>query len=147
MLTSLRKIWLLGSVLCLGLMVFACGSTPDDTDGADAAKLDGFDGMGLDGEAERLTTVLGNKRVAIMGNHGVLVIGNTVADVFDELYYFEKAAENLITALSSGRPLRIASHEVAEKTACQFEEYPEFAERHLNAIKDILDEEEPEYRQ
>lgn len=108
---------------------------------------DGFDGMGLDGEAERLTTVLGNKRVAIMGNHGVLVIGNTVADVFDELYYFEKAAENLITALSSGRPLRIASHEVAEKTACQFEEYPEFAERHLNAIKDILDEEEPEYRQ
>ena len=52
MLTSLRKIWLLGSVLCLGLMVFACGSTPDDTDGADAAKLDGFDGMGGDDPAD-----------------------------------------------------------------------------------------------
>ncbi len=107
---------------------------------------DGFDGMGLGNEAERLTTVLGNKRVVVLGNHGVMVVGSTVAEVFDELYYFERAAENLITALSTGRKLRIAPHEVAEKTAQQFEDYPEFAERHLKALKDILDVEEPEYR-
>ncbi len=107
---------------------------------------DGFDGMGLGEEAERLTTVLGNKRVVVMGNHGVMVVGDTVAKVFDELYYFERAAQNLITALSSGRKLRIANHEVAEKTAQQFEDYPEFAERHLNSLREILDREEPDYK-
>ena len=107
---------------------------------------DGFDGMGMGEEAERLSTVLGNKRLVIMGNHGVMVVGNTVAEVFDELFYFERAAETLITALSTGRELRIASHEVAEKTAQQFENYPDFAERHLAALKDILDSDEPDYR-
>lgn len=52
----------------------------------------------------------------------------------------------LITALSTGRELRIAPHEVAEKTARQFEDYPKFAERHLAALKDILDSDEPDYR-
>ncbi len=102
--------------------------------------------MGMGEEAERLSTVLGNKRLVIMGNHGVMVVGNTVAEVFDELFYFERAAETLITALSTGRELRIASHEVAEKTAQQFENYPDFAERHLAALKDILDRDEPDYR-
>ncbi|MBC8267652.1 MAG: class II aldolase/adducin family protein [Rhodospirillaceae bacterium] len=107
---------------------------------------DGFDGMGMGDEAERLSTVMGNKRLAIMGNHGVMVIGNSVAEVFDDMYYFERACETLITALSTGRELRIASPEVAEKTAQQFENYPGFAERHLAALKDILDSEEPDYR-
>ena len=89
---------------------------------------------------------MGNKRLAIMGNHGVMVVGNSVAEVFDEMYYFERAYETLITALSTGRELRIASPEVAEKTAQQFENYPGFAERHLAALKDILDSEEPDYR-
>ena len=107
---------------------------------------EGFDGMGMGDEAERLSTVMGNKRLAIMGNHGVMVVGNSVAEVFDEMYYFERACETLITALSTGRELRIASPEVAEKTAQQFENYPGFAERHLAALKDILDSEEPDYR-
>jgi ribulose-5-phosphate 4-epimerase/fuculose-1-phosphate aldolase len=107
---------------------------------------DSFDGLGVGDEAERLSKVMGNKRLAIMGNHGVIVIGNTVAEVFDEMYCFERACETLITALSTGRELRIASHEVAEKTAQQFEDYPEYAKRHLAALKDILDLEEPEYR-
>lgn len=106
---------------------------------------DGFDGMGLGDEAERLTTVLGNKAVLLMGNHGVMTTGGTVAEAFDDLYYFEKAAENLITALSTGRALRIASAEVAQKTADQWMQYPENSTRHFAAIRDILDEEEPEY--
>ena len=106
-----------------------------------------FDGMGLGDEAERLPQCLGDKNVLIMGNHGVMVVGETVAGAFDELYYFEKAAETLITALSSGRELRIASPEIAAKTAQQWLEYPQFADRHFAAIKDILDEECPDYRQ
>ncbi|MEQ9489799.1 MAG: class II aldolase/adducin family protein [Alphaproteobacteria bacterium] len=106
----------------------------------------GFDGMGLGDEAERLSTTLGNKSTLVMGNHGVMTVGNTVAEAFDTLYYFEKSCETLITALSTGRELNVVSHEVAEKTASQWEEYCENQVLHLTAIKEILDEEEPDYR-
>lgn len=109
---------------------------------------DGFDGMGLGQEGERLPKCLGDKNVLIMGNHGVMVVGHTVAEAFDELYYFEQACATLIGAYATGRELRIASPEVARKTARQWLEYPaEFAEKHLAAIKDVLDQEQPDYRQ
>lgn len=107
---------------------------------------DGFDGMGLGQEAERLGTRLGNYSVMLMGQHGILVVGPSVAQCFDDIYYFERAAETYITALSSGLPLNIASDEVAEKTARQWAEYPGFAVKHLAAIRAILDAKEPEYR-
>ena len=107
---------------------------------------DGFDGMGLGDEAERMTKRLGNKSIMLMGNHGIMTCGTSAALAWDTLYYFERAAENLITALSSGRKLRVLSDEVAEKTAQQWESYDELAYQHLDAIKDILDREEPEYR-
>ena len=56
-------------------------------------------------------------KVMIMGNHGILVIGDTVADAFNRMYYFERAAETYIKALWTGRPLRVLSDEIAEKTA------------------------------
>jgi ribulose-5-phosphate 4-epimerase/fuculose-1-phosphate aldolase len=105
-----------------------------------------YDGMGLGDEAERLSTVLGDKRVLLMGQHGVMTVGNTVAEAFDELFFFERACETLFLALSSGRELNVASHEVAEKTAGQWAAYPGAAEKHFNALRDILDEEEPVYR-
>lgn len=107
---------------------------------------DGFDGMGLGDEAERLSNTLGNKKFLLMGNHGIMATGTSVAQVFDELYYYERAAETLMTAYATGKELRIASPEVAEKTATQFEEYLDFCDLHLQAIRDILDKEEPEYR-
>jgi len=107
---------------------------------------EGFDGMGLGDEAERLTTTLGNKSVLLMANHGVLIVGETVARVFDDLYYFERAAETLVTALSTGRELRVMADSVADKTMHQWIDYPEFSDRHFAALKDILDTEEPDYR-
>jgi len=107
---------------------------------------DGFDGMGLDEEAERLATRVQDKPIVLMGNHGFMAVGATIAETFDNLYYFERACETLITALSTGRELRVASADVARKTARQWQEYPEFAERHLAAVKEILDRESPDYR-
>lgn len=110
---------------------------------------DGFDGMGLGDEAERLPTTVGNKSVLLMGNHGVMTTGTTVSHTFDELYYFERACETLITALSSGRELKVLSHEVAEKTAQQWQEYPsdkDMSVAFFDSIKEILDREEPDYR-
>jgi ribulose-5-phosphate 4-epimerase/fuculose-1-phosphate aldolase len=107
---------------------------------------DGYDGMGLGNEAERLAAGLGNHSVMLMGQHGVLVAGATVAQCFDDIYYFERAAETYITALATGRTLNIATDEVAEKTARQWAEYPAGAQKHLEAIHSILTAQEPEYR-
>jgi ribulose-5-phosphate 4-epimerase/fuculose-1-phosphate aldolase len=106
---------------------------------------DGFDGMGLGDEAERVATCLGNRSVLMMGQHGILVIGPSVAWCFDTIYYYERAAETYLTALATGRPLNIASDAVAEKTARQWEEYPGFADKHLAAVHSILAEQEPAY--
>lgn len=111
---------------------------------------DGFDGMGLGDEAERVGKAFKDnpdKPVMIMGNHGVMIYGPSVAWVFDEIYYFEKACETLITALSTGRPLRISSPEVARKTRQQWLEYPGMGDLHFNALKNILDVEGSDYRQ
>ena len=82
----------------------------------------------------------------IMGNHGILVLGDSVADAFNRMYYFERAAETYIKALWTGRPLRVLSDEIAEKTASEMDDYPDQAARHLAELKAILDEQEPVYR-
>lgn len=106
---------------------------------------EGFDGMGLGDEAERVSRLLDGRPVLLLGSHGVMVAATSVAQAFDDLYYFERACELYLTALATGRPLRIASDEVARKTARQWLEYPDFAEKHFAALKRILDREEAGY--
>ena len=107
---------------------------------------DGFDGMGLGDEAERLSKTLGNHSVVMMCQHGFMSVGSSVGTTFDTLYYYERAAETYMLALATGRELNHASDAVAEKTAQQWASYPDEGEKHLRAIRDILDEEEPDYR-
>ena len=76
-----------------------------------------------------------------MGNHRVMIIGDTVAETFDRLYYFERAAETYIRALQTGQKLRVLSDEIAEKTAKELENYAEPGVAHLAEIKAILKEE------
>ncbi|MBI1776843.1 MAG: aldolase [Proteobacteria bacterium] len=106
-----------------------------------------FAGMALDEEeGDRLCRALGNRVVLIMRNHGVIVVGASVAEAFDELYYLERACENQIIAMSSGRPLHVVSDEVARITCHQWREYPaDYANEHFDELKRILDEDEPAY--
>ena len=108
-----------------------------------------FAGMALSSdEALRQARLLAEgKSVLLMANHGVMVVGPTVADAFDELYYFERAAELLLTCYSTGKPLRFMPEAVAELTRRQWLEYTGFAADHLKAVKEILDRDEPDYRQ
>jgi ribulose-5-phosphate 4-epimerase/fuculose-1-phosphate aldolase len=106
-----------------------------------------FGGMGLsDEEGDRLAACLGDKPVLLMGNHGVLVAAPTVALALDEMYYFERAAETVMTAYATGRPLRVAPPEVAETTMRQWLDYQYAAADHLAEVRAILDAEEPDYR-
>ena len=107
-----------------------------------------FGGMALDEEeGDRLARVLGLNSILMMGNHGILVTAPTIADAFDELYYFERAAQTLMIAYASGRKLRVVPDEVARLTAQQWLDYPHLVEDHLAEVKAILDREEPDYRQ
>jgi ribulose-5-phosphate 4-epimerase/fuculose-1-phosphate aldolase len=107
-----------------------------------------FAGMALgDAEGERVAGLLGARHtVLLMANHGVLVIGDSVAAAFDEMYYFERAAQTLLDCYATGRPLRIVSDEVAALTERQWRDYGQLAIDHLDNIKAILDLEEPAYR-
>ena len=107
-----------------------------------------FTGMALsDDEGDRVAGLLGaGKSVLLMANHGVLVIGASVAAAFDELYYFERAAETLLLCYATGKPLRRASEAVAALTERQWRDYGQLAIDHLDNVKAILDREEPGYR-
>ncbi|MDB0054316.1 class II aldolase/adducin family protein [Candidatus Pelagibacter sp.] len=105
-----------------------------------------FGGLGFEEESLKMANALGNKQHMLLVNHGIITTGETVADGFNSLYYFEKAAETYLTALSTNKELNIVSHDVAEKTAQETADYPiDSAKLFLNQIRLILDKEEPDY--
>ncbi len=106
-----------------------------------------FGGLGFEEESQKMANALGNKQHIILANHGIITTGKTVADGFNSLYYFEKAAQTYLTALSTNKELNIVSHEVAEKTAEEHTNFPtDFAKLFLSQIRLILDKEEPDYK-
>ena len=107
-----------------------------------------FGGLGFEEESEKMANSIGNYNILLLANHGILIAGPTIAQAFDNLFYFEKACETYITALSTGKELNVANHEVAEKTAQDWENYStNMEELHLKAIRSILDSEDPSYKQ
>jgi ribulose-5-phosphate 4-epimerase/fuculose-1-phosphate aldolase len=108
---------------------------------------DHYGGMAFGDEGARCAQMLADPKITtlIMGNHGVLVVGRTVAETFNRLVFFERAAETYIQALQTGQKLRVLSDEVAEKTAQEWEDYPGYADSHLNEIKVLLDRDEADY--
>lgn len=108
---------------------------------------DHYGGMAFEEEGARCAALLADPKITtmIMGNHGVLVVGRTVAETFNRLYYFERAAETYIRALQTGQPLRVLPDAIAEKTAQEWESYPGFADAHLREIKALLDAEGDDY--
>jgi len=85
----------------------------------------------------------------IMGNHGVLIFGKNVAETFNRLFYFERAAGIYINALQTGKELSILDDITAEKTANELdnEEFPNPAgTAFLREIRLILDQENSNYK-
>ena len=106
-----------------------------------------FGGLAFEDEGTRCAALLADpvKKVLVMGNHGVLVIGTSVADAFNRLYYFERAAETYIRALQTGQKLRLMDDALAERVAREIEAYPGQAERHMAEIRALLDAEGSDY--
>ena len=103
-------------------------------------------------EGERLAKVIGDKTVLFMANHGISTVGDSVAAAYDRLYYIERAAQVQIYAMWTGQKLKQLPDAVVEKTQTNFtgQSYyagPTPAERHFDALKRILDRQEPDYVQ
>ena len=111
------------------------------------AIYDDFGGLGVEEESNKMAAAIGNNRSMLLANHGILTVGETIADAFDELYYFEKACETYITALSTNKELNLVEPKIAEKTAQEWENYPiNMGKQHLKAIRLILDNENSDYK-
>lgn len=89
-------------------------------------------------EGERLADAIGDKSVLVMGNHGVTIVGDTVAEAFEDLYFFEKAAQTLILARSDGSPLAVLSDAVAQNTADGWRAYRGMAQKHFEYLCSVL---------
>ena len=96
-------------------------------------------------EGDRIANTIGNHSILMMANHGVTTVGATVAEAFDDMYYLERAAQNMVLAYSTGQPLNVMSDKLAEETAAEWENYRAARISHFEEMKLILDEEEPDY--
>ena len=92
-----------------------------------------------------MAAALGDKPILFLKNHGVIVTGRSVAHAFDELYYLEKACQQLVLAYSTGRPLRLISDNLAAEVAGEWQDYDGFAEAHFGELKALLDDEDASY--
>jgi ribulose-5-phosphate 4-epimerase/fuculose-1-phosphate aldolase len=112
---------------------------------------DEYTGPGFDpAEGERLVGAIGDKSILLMANHGAVTIGRTVAAAYDRMYYLERVAQVQMYAMWTGQPLHVLSQDVIDKTIEQFKKSPTYygrpnAEHHFDALKRMLDREQPDY--
>jgi ribulose-5-phosphate 4-epimerase/fuculose-1-phosphate aldolase len=107
----------------------------------------GFGGIADDSEeGTRLAAALGDRPVMLMGNHGLTCTAPTVAEAFEHLYFFERAAKTLMLAYASGQPLNVMGDNLARKTAEGWRAYNDSAFAHFEQLKQMLDRRDPSYK-
>lgn len=105
---------------------------------------DNYQGLALDeAEGERMCREMRDADVLFLGNHGVIVCGPTVSATFDDLYYLERACMLQVLAMQTGKPLRLVPDHIAAKTGRQMNGESEQPALHLEALKRVLDRDEP----
>ncbi|WP_421838002.1 aldolase [Novosphingobium sp.] len=112
-----------------------------------------YAGLALDsGEGRRMAAALGDKAVLLLRNHGVVTTGSSVAEAFNTLYFFERAAMTQILAQSSGQRLRLVGEPVLGTTVEQYTSSAQVEgldriELHFAALKRMLDRQGSDYAQ
>lgn len=106
-----------------------------------------YSGLALDvSEGDRVAAALGDKDILFMRSHGPMVVGADIGKTFFALYYLEQACRLQLLAMQAGRPLvevpERLGRSVMEATLAD----ANHGETFLNAIKRVLDKEEPDYR-
>lgn len=110
-----------------------------------------YSGFALDNaEGRRMAAALGDKSVLLLRNHGVAVTGASIAEAFNTLYFFERAAMTQILAQSSGQKLRLVPEPTLSLTVEQYTtsakvEGLDRIELHFAALKRMLDRQGSDY--
>lgn len=97
-------------------------------------------------ERERLVAHMGDKPCMILRNHGLLTAGRTVAEAFYWLYYLEMSCRIQLTAQSSGAPLLLPPMQVVDRTARQYKSSHNKGWLPWQALRRMLDREQPDYK-
>ncbi|MFP6759917.1 MAG: aldolase [Alphaproteobacteria bacterium] len=112
---------------------------------------DTYGGLAMDwAEADRIAAAMGEADILFMANHGITLARSTVAAAWEDLYYLEQACRAQVLAMSTGRPLKIISDNMAAEVAAgiRAEQSGQAAntDRHLEALKRVLDREGADFR-
>lgn len=103
-----------------------------------------YGGVALDSsEGDRITNAMGNADVVFMQHHGVLVCGDNVAYTYDDLYYLERSCMVQVLAQSTGGKLKRVTPDQAKHTADQIEGERQQSVLHFEALKRLLDRDDP----
>lgn len=110
---------------------------------------DTYNGLALDdAEGQRIASQLNGRDVMFMASHGVTVVGRSIAWAFDDLYYLERACMHQVLAVQAagGRPLREVPEALCAKVAEQIAGERQQSDLFLEAVKRMLDRDEPGWR-
>ena len=103
-----------------------------------------YNGLALDeAEGDRMCAKLAEADVLFLANHGIIVCAQSVAWAFDDLYYLERACMLQVLAQGTGKLLKRIPHAVAAATTKLMAEDHTQSALHFDALKRILDREEP----
>ncbi|MBS0220341.1 MAG: aldolase [Proteobacteria bacterium] len=106
-----------------------------------------YGGLALsNAEGDRICRAMGDKDILFLRNHGIVVCGPTMAQAYEDLYYLERAAMVQVLAMQTDRPLHTIDDACAQQTAEQIANDTQQAFLHFEALKRMLDRDEPGWR-
>lgn len=82
-----------------------------------------YEGIALNlAERERIVASLGRNPALILRNHGLLTTGASAAEMFNNMFYLERACELQVAVQSTGQPVRLVPEDVARHVARQYDQ-------------------------
>jgi len=114
---------------------------------------DAYEGLGdVHEEGDKIAKAMNDRRVLLARNHGIVVWGPSIAEAWDDLYYFEQAAKVQCLALAAVAgdvsKLSIIPEDMVEFTFQQNENNPirprtRLAEQHFQGLKEHMQKTQP----
>jgi len=102
------------------------------------AYSDRYDGLGGKDQGAEVAAAIGDQTVLLMRGHGVLVAGPSIEQAYLDLYTFERACQEQILALSTGRSIRPFTED--EVAALRHVDDPVEARRHFDTMIRAVDQ-------
>ena len=94
---------------------------------------------------KRLAEALAEKRVLFLRGHGVIVVGPSIAEAYTDLYQLERACAVQCHARAMGEALEAIPDDIARGCIAQDEYASAYKLAHFEAMKRLLDVEQPDY--